>query len=89
MGRCSPETQVIAEIMDGIHMPVTTTSITHHSCSVVPEPLVPFPQWQTTQYVPFCHVDYHVRQDSLHVLAYHVFPAKTTVIKTQSIFELT
>ncbi len=51
--------------------------------------LVPFPQWQTTEFVPFCHVDYHVRRDSLHVLAYHVFPAKTTVIKTQSIFELT
>lgn len=50
--------------------------------------LVPFPQWQTAEHVPFCHVDYHVRPDSLHALAYHVFPAETTVIKTQTLFEL-
>ena len=28
------------------------------------------------------------RDDSLHALAYHVFPAETTVIKTQTLFEL-
>lgn len=50
--------------------------------------LVPFPQWQTTEHVPFCHVDYHVTPNSLHALAYHVFPAETTVIKTQTLFEL-
>jgi len=50
--------------------------------------LVPFPQWQTTEHVPFCHVDHHMQRDSLHVLAYHVFPAELTVIKTQTLFEL-
>lgn len=51
--------------------------------------LVPFPQWQmTSEHIPFCYLDYHVKPKSLHVFAYHAFPDERTVVKTQSIFEL-
>ena len=50
--------------------------------------LVPFPQWQTTEHVPFCHVDHHMRPDSLHVVAYHVFPEESTILTSQTLFEL-
>jgi len=50
--------------------------------------LVPYPQWQQGEHVPFCHLDYHVKPESLHVMAYHVFPQENTVVKTQTLFEV-
>lgn len=50
---------------------------------------VPFPQWASGEMSAFTHVDYEARPNSLHVFAYHAFPEERTVIKTQSIFELT
>jgi len=51
--------------------------------------LVPFPQWSSNGQVPFSYLDYEARPGQLHVFAYHAFPGESTLIKTQSIFELT
>ena len=50
---------------------------------------VPFPEWSTREMMPFTHIDYEARANMLHLFAYHAFPEELTVIKTQSLFELT
>jgi len=50
---------------------------------------VHFPQWTSNALPPFSHVDYEAKVGQLHVFAYHAFPEERTLIKTQSIFELT
>jgi hypothetical protein len=49
---------------------------------------VPFPQWTANGLVPFTYLDYQSKADQLHVFAYHAFVDELTLIKTQSIFEL-
>jgi hypothetical protein len=50
---------------------------------------VPFPEWAGGELVPFSLVDCEAKTTMLHVFAYHAFPDELTLIKTQSIFELT
>jgi hypothetical protein len=49
---------------------------------------VPFPMWMSRSLIPFTYVDYDAKPNGLHVFAFHAFPDDLTVIKTQSIFEL-
>lgn len=50
---------------------------------------VAFPQWATNGLTPFTRIDYEPKIGQLHVFAYHAFPEETTLVKTQSIFEIT
>ncbi|KKL16829.1 hypothetical protein LCGC14_2491660, partial [marine sediment metagenome] len=50
---------------------------------------VPFPEWAGMDLTPFTYLDYEAKVGMLHVFAYHAFPDELTLIKTQSIFELT
>jgi len=50
--------------------------------------LVPFPTWMARSLTPFSYIDYDAKPNELHVFAFHAFPQDLTVIKTQSIFEL-
>ncbi|MCH8880705.1 MAG: DUF2617 family protein [Planctomycetes bacterium] len=47
-----------------------------------------FPEWASGDHVPFTFVDYECRDGELHVHAFHAFPEEATLLKTQSIFEL-
>ncbi len=49
---------------------------------------VPFPTWMSNQLTPFTYINYDVRPNELHVFAFHAFPQDLSMIKTQSIFEL-
>ena len=49
---------------------------------------VPFPTWRSNSLTPFSFVDYEVRPSQLHVFAFHAFPSDLTIVKTQSIFEI-
>ena len=49
---------------------------------------VPFPMWMANSLTPFTFIDYDAKPNELHVYAFHAFPAELTVVKTQSIFEL-
>ncbi len=49
---------------------------------------VPFPTWMARSLTPFSYIDYDAKPNELHVFAFHAFPQDLTVIKTQSIFEL-
>jgi len=50
---------------------------------------VPFPTWMTRSLTPFSYLDYQAKPNELHVFAFHAFPEELTIVKTQSIFELT
>ena len=51
---------------------------------------VPFPMWMTRPpLTPFTFIDYEAKPAGLHVFAFHAFPDDLTMVKTQSIFELT
>lgn len=50
---------------------------------------VPFPEWRVGPLMPLTHIEYEAKADMLHVFTFHAFPEEFTVIKTQSIFELT
>jgi len=50
---------------------------------------VPFPEWAGNALTPFTYIDYESKVGQLHVFAYHAFPDEMTLIKTQSIFEIT
>jgi len=51
---------------------------------------VPFPTWMTQPpLTPFTYIDYEAKPRGLHVFAFHAFPDDLTMVKTQSIFELT
>jgi hypothetical protein len=50
---------------------------------------VPFPLLMNqSSLTPFAFVDYEAKANELHVFAFHALPEDLTVIKTQSIFEL-
>jgi len=49
---------------------------------------VPFPMWMSNSLTPFTYIDYDAKVNGLHVFTFHAFPGELTVVKTQSIFEL-
>jgi hypothetical protein len=49
---------------------------------------VPFPMWMSSSLTPFTYIDYEAKPNELHVFAFHAFPEDLTIVKTQSIFEL-
>jgi hypothetical protein len=49
---------------------------------------VPFPMWMSNSLTPFTYIDYESRTNGLHVFTFHAFPGELTIVKTQSIFEL-
>jgi hypothetical protein len=50
---------------------------------------VPFPMWMDQSLTPFTYISYEAKAEHLHVLAWHAFPEALTIVKTQSLFELT
>jgi hypothetical protein len=49
---------------------------------------VPFPMWMSHSLTPFTFIDYDAKPNGLHVFAFHAFPGELTIVRTQSIFEL-
>ncbi|MCB9866614.1 MAG: hypothetical protein H6816_08285 [Phycisphaerales bacterium] len=49
---------------------------------------VMFEEWEVDGIAPFTFVDYEAREHEFHVHAFHAFPESTTLLKTQSIFEV-
>ena len=49
---------------------------------------VPFPMWMVHSLTPFTFIDYEAKPNELHIFAFHAFPEEMTIVKTQSIFEL-
>ncbi len=49
---------------------------------------VSFDEWEAGGIVPFSHLDFEARDNEFHVYAFHAFPDDLTLLKTQSIFEL-
>jgi len=49
---------------------------------------VPFPMWMSRSLTPFTYIDYQAKPHQFHVFAFHAFPEELTIVKTQSIFEL-
>ena len=49
---------------------------------------VPFPTWMARSLTPFTYIDYEARPNELHVFTFHAFPSELTIVKTQSLFEL-
>lgn len=47
-----------------------------------------FDKWETDGLAPFTFIDYEAREREFHVHAFHAFPESTTLLKTQSIFEV-
>jgi hypothetical protein len=47
-----------------------------------------FEEWADDGPEPFTFIDYEVRDQELHVQAFHAFPADYTILKTQSIVEV-
>lgn len=49
---------------------------------------VMFDDWEVGGIAPFTFIDYEAREHEFHVHAFHAFPDSTTLLKTQSIFEV-
>jgi hypothetical protein len=49
---------------------------------------VAYEQWREGDLVPFSYVDHEARDAEFHIHAFHAFPHERTLVKTQSIFEL-
>lgn len=47
-----------------------------------------FEETESDGLVPFTFIDYEAREREFHVHAFHAFPDSTTLLKTQSIFEV-
>lgn len=47
-----------------------------------------FDEWRTEGIAPFTFVDFEAREHEFHVHAFHAFPEASTLLKTQSIFEV-
>ena len=66
---------------------------THHDLAKIGAKrglFVPFPTWMNRPpLTPFTFIDYEAGTSGLHVFAFHAFPDDLTIVKTQSIFELT
>jgi hypothetical protein len=54
--------------------------------------LVTYPQWTINKgqnsMTPFSYITCDSRPNGLHIMTFHAYPDETTIIKTQSIFEL-
>jgi hypothetical protein len=48
----------------------------------------PYEQWGEGDLFPFSYVDHEARDAEFHIHAFHAFPHERTLVKTQSIFEL-
>ncbi|MFH1746499.1 MAG: DUF2617 family protein [Planctomycetota bacterium] len=48
----------------------------------------PYEQWAEGELIPFSFIDYEARDAEFHLHAFHAFPQERTLIKTQSIFEI-
>ena len=48
---------------------------------------VAFPAVTVGGLEPFSYVDFEARQNELHIHAFHAYPDKITIVKTQSLFE--
>jgi len=48
---------------------------------------VAFPAVSVGGLEPFSYVDFEARQKELHIHAFHAYPDKITIVKTQSLFE--
>ena len=66
---------------------------THHDLAKIGAKrglFVPFPTWmKRPPLTPFTFIDYEAKLAGLHIFAFHAFPDDLTIVKTQSIFELT
>jgi len=53
---------------------------------------VTYPKWTTNKgknsMTPFSYITCDSRPNGLHIMTFHAYPSATTIIKTQSIFEL-
>ena len=49
---------------------------------------VTYPKWRTDSLTPFSYITCDSRPNGLHIMTFHAYPDATTIIKTQSIFEL-
>ncbi len=49
---------------------------------------VSFADWANDGLAPFTTIEYEARDKELHVYTYHAFPDELTLLKTQSIFEV-
>jgi hypothetical protein len=47
-----------------------------------------FGEWESDGMAPFTFIDFEARERELHIHAFHAFPGSTTLLKTQSIFEV-
>lgn len=47
-----------------------------------------FDEWGNDGIAPFTFIDFEAREHEFHVHAFHAFPDSTTLLKTQSIFEV-
>ncbi len=48
-----------------------------------------FDEWATEDgLAPFTYIEHEAREQELHVYTYHAFPGELTILKTQSIFEV-
>ncbi len=66
-------------------------STTHHDLARLGAQrglFVPFPMWMSHSLTPFTFIDYEAKANGLHVFTFHAFPDELTIVKTQSIFEL-
>lgn len=50
---------------------------------------VSFDEWSHSGLAPFSFLDFDARDHEFHVHAFHAFPEELTLLKTQSIFEIT
>ncbi len=72
-------------------MSPTVYSQTHHDLALLGAKrglFVPFPMWMSRSLTPFTYIQYEAKPNQLHVFAFHAFPDDLTMVKTQSIFEL-
>lgn len=49
---------------------------------------VRFPESEVDGLVPFCYIDFEARQTELHIHTFAAYPDQITMIKTQSLFDL-
>ncbi|MBC8481678.1 MAG: DUF2617 family protein [Planctomycetes bacterium] len=49
---------------------------------------VKFPDLSNNGLIPFCYVDFEARKSELHVHTFGAYPEQSTIIKTQSMFEV-
>jgi hypothetical protein len=50
---------------------------------------VAYDEWGDRDLLPFSYIDCEARDAEFHIYAFHAFPQERTLVKTQSIFEVT